>query len=114
MENNSTQSFSAGFSLGLLAGVVSYYLFGTKEGQSLRVKINTEWKKGRNHFIKNNILDSKIESLADFFNSLKDQVYQVLEIETELPITIDQKIFSRKRWNLNKKKKTPKKFIHAY
>lgn len=39
--------FFAGLTIGVLAGVVGYYLFGTKQGQQTREKISTEWQRAQ-------------------------------------------------------------------
>jgi hypothetical protein len=114
-ENNQHQSFSIGFSLGLLSGVVGYYLYGTKEGKSLRIKLASEWEKSKDYLAKSGIIDPKTQSLTDFLADLKSQLYDALEISDQKKIisTKSRSKQLRSKRKMGKKKQLPKKFIQT-
>lgn len=48
--SSSGTGFLAGLTVGVLAGVAGYYLFGTKQGQEVRRKIAQEWHEAQQVF----------------------------------------------------------------
>jgi gas vesicle protein len=44
---NDQGSFLTGFTLGIFAGAVGYYLFATDKGKKLRTQLNQEWQEAR-------------------------------------------------------------------
>lgn len=85
MEKNNHHTFTSGFSFGLFAGVVGYYLFGTKQGEKTRKKISKEWESAHQHLVDQGVLKKKaeFENLGEFLQVAKDELLKKLDVEVE-------------------------------
>ncbi len=107
MKNNSNQDhFLGGFTLGLFAGAVGYFLFATKEGKKVRTDIKKQmqdFKKGKcNKSKKNKHKDQSVWNLMDqFFNEFIQQ-FEIEQIKTKdvLSESNDKKTKKAKNKNL--------------
>lgn len=73
-------SFVGGFTVGLFAGALGYFLFGTKRGGQVRSQLVSEWDKAKDQLVDQGVLESKDislgELLKDFFGSVFNSVAQ--------------------------------------
>jgi len=68
-------SFINGFTIGLFAGAVGFFLFGTDKGGKVRQTISKEWDSAKEHLAKEGVIPSaKV--------SIRDVVSQVVEMFT--------------------------------
>ena len=113
MSSSREQQFLVGgFSLGLVAGVVGYYLFGTKQGEKLRAELNHEWADAQDYLAKQGVWPQskkKATTLNQFFIELRDQILAGLELDLD-EFKNQAKHSSRKK-RLPRKKSQPKKFL---
>lgn len=81
-KSHSPSGFAAGFSFGLVAGVVGYYLFGTDDGRRVRVKLADEWSQAQQFMQKRGVLDQSTPvSLGAMVNQLKNQLLAAVELD---------------------------------
>ncbi len=108
MENKDSQVFATGFGLGMLTGVVGYFLFGTKRGQQLRKSLSQEWQHAQSHLQEQGVLsksaEEKEQSLSEFLNQLKNQIL------TELDLDLDDQPVKPAKKRTYQKKKNPRQF----
>lgn len=97
--------------LGLFAGVVGYYLFGTKQGEESRRKISLEWEKAQDHLVEQGVLGDgdqfKNLNLNEIIQKFKDELLKKLEIE---PIEEPKKTKSSRKKRTYQRKKKQKQF----
>lgn len=95
--------------LGLFAGVVGYYLFGTKQGEKSRRKIAFEWEKAQDHLVEQGVLGDgdKFKNLNEIIQKFKDELLKKLEIE---PIEEPKKTKSPRKKRTYQRKKKQKQF----
>ena len=73
-QNNSKDSgsFATGFMLGIAAGALGYFAFGTKKGAGVRKHLQEEWQSARKHLAENVDPDHQIvETAQSVFGQLK-------------------------------------------
>lgn len=96
--------FFAGLTLGVLAGVAGYYLFGTKEGRQAREKISEEWSQAQQ------LLNSTTaepapdaEKWQQFFTQIAhDLGFQRQRQKSKLKATTKTSVFVKKSRQLKK------------
>lgn len=117
MSSSREQQFLVGgFSLGLMAGAVGYYLFGTKQGKELRTELSQEWTEAQDYLTKQGIWPQskkKTITLTQFFGELRNQILTGLELDLDDFKTQAQQTSrqgSHKK-RLPRKKSQPKKFL---
>jgi gas vesicle protein len=67
-------SFLTGFTLGIFAGAIGYYFFGTQKGKRMRTELSHEWQQARQQIGPDKFPHT---SLRDFFTAI------VKSIQTE-------------------------------
>lgn len=84
-ENNPSQpvEFTQGFALGLLAGVVGFFVFGTKEGKELRTKLVDEWGDAREFLHEQGLLKTpeQLETFSQILRTAKQSLAKTLELD---------------------------------
>ncbi|MFZ1721281.1 MAG: YtxH domain-containing protein [Microgenomates group bacterium] len=106
MKNNSSSdsgSFVTGFTIGLFAGAVGYYLFASKKGTTLLKKVTSEWEKAQKQFPEEitetlsnvnirSLITNAVDSISKVFESATQSVNEsitsvpkVSEIEKQTP-----------------------------
>lgn len=73
-------SFLAGFSIGLIAGAVGYFLFATDKGEKVRDSIQEEWQSAQKR-VMNNGGEAVQASIRDLVKQAVDQVMAKIEIK---------------------------------
>jgi len=68
MSDQNQGSFLGGLALGLFAGAAGYFLFGTKDGEQVRKKIEKEWQDAKATLVDEGIIKSKDLSLKDLIS----------------------------------------------
>ncbi len=103
-----------GFSLGILAGSIGFYLFGTEEGRRLRQRLNDEWEQAQDYFQQQRVFGEKQpQNLAEFLKTLKEKAMEELALDPDLFSTaqVPDKSTESKKRRLPTKKSPPKKFV---
>lgn len=84
-ESREQQFFVGGFSLGLLAGVVGYYFFGTKQGKQVRQELEREWLEAQDYLVEKGALSeqatSQPQTFSQFFQAITKQVLSALDLD---------------------------------
>lgn len=110
VDQREQQLLVGGFSLGLLAGAVGFYFFGTEEGQQLRKKLSHEWDQAQDYFQQQQLFSGKEpQNLAEFLAQLKEKIMSELELDPDL--FSPEKDHGPKKRRLPPKKSPPKKFV---
>lgn len=75
--------FTQGFALGLLAGVVGFFIFGTQEGKELREKLTDEWEDARDFLQEQGLLKTpeQIETFSQILRTAKQSLAKTLELD---------------------------------
>jgi gas vesicle protein len=84
--NNDPQaghSFGWGVIMGGMAGVASYYLFGTKEGNELRQKLIKEYEQARDDLSKK-IIESEVILTTPVETTITSELAQPLGLSAQL------------------------------
>lgn len=68
MSDQNQGSFLGGLALGLFAGAAGYFLFGTKDGEQVRKKVEKEWQEAKATLVDEGIIKSKDLSLKDLIS----------------------------------------------
>lgn len=95
-------SFLAGFSIGLIAGAVGYFLFATDKGEKVRDSIQEEWESAQKR-VMNNGGQAVQASIRDLIKQTVDQVMAKIE-------TSPTKKTEAKKKDVIKKAKSGNKF----
>ncbi len=110
VDQREQQLLVGGFSLGLLAGAMGFYLFGTEDGQRLRKKLNVEWDRAQDYFQQQKLFPEKEpKNLAEFLEQLKEKIMSELELDPDL--FSSEKAHGPKKRRLPPKKNPPEKFV---
>ena len=105
MSDNNDGSFLNGFTVGLLAGAVGYFLFGTNKGTDVRKNLAAEWEKAKGELEKEGVIEegrSLKEMITGAINKISDSA------KTQIPNNKSQP--KSKSKISNSKKTTKKKF----
>lgn len=78
-QSSDSGSFTTGFTLGIFAGALGYFLFGTKDGNSMRQKIAREWEQAKEKLIEEDGLETSVVTLRDLALNAKKHVLDVLD-----------------------------------
>lgn len=103
-------SFFAGLTVGVLAGVAGYYLFGTKQGQQTREKISAEWAKAQ-EFMNDSVSQAEpdTEKWQQFFNQMARELgFQRQRHKSKPKVNAKTSVFVKKARQV---KKSATKFI---
>lgn len=68
--NTSQGSFLNGFTVGIFAGAVGYFLFGTDKGGKVRQTIGKEWDQAKVHLAQEGVIPSSTASIRDIFKQV--------------------------------------------
>lgn len=68
MSDQNQGSFLGGLALGLFAGAAGYFLFGTKDGQQVRKKVEKEWQDAKSTLVGEGIIENKDVSIKDLIS----------------------------------------------
>lgn len=91
MSDKDQGSFLTGFSLGLFAGAVGYFLFGTDKGKSFREDISQEWDEAKEKMVQEGVIENKDANLRDVINDLVSKVLGSQRAEELIPTKKNQK-----------------------
>lgn len=75
MSSNSSSSqgsFLNGFTVGIFAGAVGFFLFGTDKGGKVRQTVVKEWDQAKVHLAKEGVIPSAEVSIRDIFKQVVD------------------------------------------
>ena len=92
-QRSEQSSFTTGFTFGMLAGAVGYFLFGTERGGKLRRQIVAEWKEAQQRLAAEGKIESTQVSLREFLQRGLRQFGEYTENITgtvEPPITLPE------------------------
>ena len=96
MSDRDQGSFLNGFTLGIFAGAVGYFLFGTNKGKSFRNDISKEWESAKGKLAEDGIIDSKEATLREVINDFVTKVLGSKRAEELVPTAKTQKEKSQK------------------
>lgn len=68
MSDQNQGSFLGGLALGIFAGAAGYFLFGTKDGEQVRKKVEKEWQEAKATLVDEGIIKSKDQSIKDLIS----------------------------------------------
>lgn len=68
MSDQNQGSFLGGLALGLFAGAAGYFLFGTKDGEQVRKKVEKEWQEAKSTLADEGIIKDKNASLKELIS----------------------------------------------
>lgn len=68
MSDQNQGSFLGGLALGLFAGAAGYFLFGTKDGEQVRKKVQKEWQEAKTALVEEGIIKNKDQSIKDLIS----------------------------------------------
>jgi gas vesicle protein len=98
-------SFLTGFSLGLFAGAIGYFLFGTDNGKKVRTDLNKEWNEAKEKLAEEGIIEDPHTSFRDMVSAFFNKILSVS------PTTSGKKPVTKKKEILPKAtKSSTKKF----
>ncbi len=78
MQEDSHGSFLNGFTIGLFAGAMGYFLFATDKGQKVRKQLNTEWEKARKELEDSGKIEKGKGTIKDILAELADKTSRFL------------------------------------
>lgn len=71
-------NFLTGFTFGLFAGAMGYFLFGTQKGEEMRQQISQEWEQAKEEMVKSGVVESK-HSIRDVIDLMLAKVAANIE-----------------------------------
>jgi gas vesicle protein len=96
-------NFLTGFTFGLFAGAMGYFLFGTEKGEELREQLSQEWESAKNDMAEAGVIDQS--------HTIRDVVNLVLnKINTEIEANQQSASSTKTHKNTPREKKSTKKF----
>lgn len=102
MQEDSHGSFLNGFTIGLFAGAMGYFLFATDKGQKVRKQLNTEWEKAKKELEDSGKIEKGKGTLRDFFGEIAENFQSKV---LEKPKKSRQKAESRSKKKVVSQKK---------
>jgi len=74
MANQDQGSFLSGFSIGIVAGAVGYFLFGTNRGRNLKAHLTAEWEIARKTLPDRGDGGLNYTSITELINSISQTI----------------------------------------
>lgn len=69
----SEETFMTGFGVGLAAGAIGMYLFGTDEGEKLRKELKDSWQEAAKDLLAEGTIESAEQDLWELFKEILDK-----------------------------------------
>lgn len=105
MPDKDQGSFINGFSLGIFAGAVGYFLFGTDKGKSFREDVSKEWDLAKDKLVEEGLIENKDATLREVINDFVSRVLGENKAQELIPTSKTKKAEKAK----NKKTKAKSK-----
>jgi gas vesicle protein len=104
--NDNNGSFLNGFAVGLLAGAMGYFLFGTDRGSDIRENLNIEWEKAKTELEKEGVI-TEGKSLRELIVA---KINEISSLSKAQPASGKQPAKPRSKALNSKAKSSAKKF----
>jgi len=95
-------NFLTGFTFGLFAGALGYFLFGTPKGETMRAQIAEEWEQAKDELAQSGTLESN-HSLREVISSMFAKIAANID-------EVNQASAAKSHKQLHREKKETKKF----
>lgn len=76
----SEENFMTGFGVGLVAGAIGMFLFGTDEGEKLSKELNGHWQEATKDLLAEGVIENAEQDLWSLFKDILDQAsHEIIE-----------------------------------
>ncbi|GEM_PF-5599646 len=90
-KSKETQSFGAGFMVGVLAGIIGYLAFGTDKGEDFRKNLRDKLEEARKILYQEGVIDAPDMPLPEVVAALREQAEALLEAAAKSKAGVSQK-----------------------
>lgn len=111
MSKHDEGSFLTGFSLGIFAGAMGFFLFGTNDGKKIRHDLNQEWEKAKVKLAEDGIIANPDQNLRDVIHDYVAKIWGEKKADEIIPPSLSEKhVKPKSKSKSSESKKTTKKF----